>query len=73
MTAAKNVGMWYRGVERGTEALDNAWRRANLHQSKSRRQREASEFVYVCDFVLYVCMYVCMYIYIHVCMYVCIY
>ena len=24
MTAAKNVGMWHREVERGVEALDNA-------------------------------------------------
>ena len=45
MTAAKNVGMWHRGVERGAEALDNAWRRADLCQSIVRRQREASEFV----------------------------
>ena len=45
MTAAKNVGMWHRGVERGAEALDSAWRRADLHQSNMRRQREVSEFV----------------------------
>ena len=45
MTAAKNVGMWHRGVESGVEALDNAWRRADLHQSNVRRQREASEVV----------------------------
>ena len=44
MTAAKNVGMWHRGVERGAEALDNA---ADLGQSNVLRQREAinSEFV----------------------------
>ena len=36
MTAAKNVGMWHRGVERGAEALDNAWRRADLRQSNVR-------------------------------------
>ena len=43
MTAAKNVGMWHRGSERGSEALHNAaWRRADLHQSNARRQREAS-------------------------------
>ena len=30
MTAAKNVGKWHRGVERGAEALDSAWRRADL-------------------------------------------
>ena len=41
----KNLGMWHRGVERGAEALDNAWRRAGLRQSNVRRQREASEFV----------------------------
>ena len=45
MTAAKNVGMWHRGVQRGAEALDNAWRRADLYQSNVRRQHEASEFV----------------------------
>ena len=45
MNAAKNVGMWHRGVERGAEALDNAWRRADLSQSNVLRQREASEFV----------------------------
>ena len=45
MTAAKNVGMWPRGVERGAEALDKAWRRTHLRQSNMRRQREASGFV----------------------------
>ena len=40
MTAAKNVGMWHRGVDRGAEALDKAWRRTNLRQSNVRRQRE---------------------------------
>ena len=30
MTAAVNVGMWYRRIERGVETLDNAWRRTNL-------------------------------------------
>ena len=45
MTAAKNVGMRHRGVERGAEVLDDAWRRADLRQSNVRRQREASEFV----------------------------
>ena len=45
MTAAKNVGIWHRGVERGTEALDKAWRRAELRQFNVRRQRKASEFV----------------------------
>ena len=39
MTAARNVGMWHRGVDRGAEALDNAWRRADLRQSNVRRQR----------------------------------
>ena len=43
--AANNVDMWHRGVKRGAEALDNAWRRADLRQSNVRRQREASEFV----------------------------
>ena len=40
-----DVGMWNRGVERGAESLDSAWRRANLRQSNVRRQREVSEFV----------------------------
>ena len=45
MTAAKNVGKWHRGVERGVEALDSAWQRADLRQSKVQRQREVSEVV----------------------------
>ena len=45
MTAAKNVGTWHLGVERGAEALDSIWRRAGLHQSSVHRQRIASEFV----------------------------
>ena len=45
MTATKNVGMWHRGVERGAEALDSAWRRVDLLQSNVQRQREVSEFV----------------------------
>ena len=45
MIAAKNVGMWHRGVEREAEVLDNAWRRADLHQSNVRRRREASGFL----------------------------
>ena len=43
MTAAKNVGKWYRGVERGAEVLDSAWRRADLRQSNVQRQREVRE------------------------------
>ena len=45
ITAAKNVGMWHRGVERGGEALDSAWRCADLCQSNVRRQHEVGEFV----------------------------
>ena len=45
MTAANNVEMWHRAVERGAEAFDNAWRRADLRQSYVRRQREASELI----------------------------
>ena len=45
MTAAKNGDMWHRGVDRGAEALDSAWRRADLRQSKVQRQREVCEFV----------------------------
>ena len=45
MTAAKNMGQWQQGVERGAEALDSAWRRADLRQSNVQRQREVSEVV----------------------------
>ena len=45
MTAAKNVGKWHRGVERGAKALDSAWRHADLRQSNVQRQREVSEVV----------------------------
>ena len=45
MTAAKKVGMWHRWIERGAEALDSAWRRADLRQSNVQHQREVSEFV----------------------------
>ena len=45
MTAAKNVGKWHRGVERGVEALDSAWRRADLRQFNVQRQREVSEVI----------------------------
>ena len=52
MTAAKNVGMWHRGVEGGTEVLDNDRRRADLRQSNVQRQREANLYSsYVYDFV----------------------
>ena len=37
MTAAKNMGQWHRGVERGAKALDSAWRRADLRQSNVQR------------------------------------
>ena len=45
MTAANNMGKWHRGVERGAEALDNTWRRADLRQSNVQRQREVNEVV----------------------------
>ena len=45
ITAAKNVGNWHRGVERRAEALDSAWRRADLRQSNVKRQREVSEVI----------------------------
>ena len=45
MTAAKNVGNWHRRLERGAEARDSAWRRADLRQSNVQRQREVSEVV----------------------------
>ena len=40
MTAAKGVGKWHRGVEKGAEALDSAWRRADLLQPNMQRQPE---------------------------------
>ena len=45
MIAAENVGLWHRRIKRGAEALDNAWRSADLRQSKERHQREAGGFV----------------------------
>ena len=39
MTAAKNMDKWHRGVESGAEALDSAWRRADLRQSNVQLQR----------------------------------
>ena len=45
MTAVKNVGKWHRGVERGAEALDSAWRRADLRRSNVQRQREVSKVI----------------------------
>ena len=45
MIAAKNVGKWHWGVEREAEALDSAWRRADLPQSNVQRQHEVSEVV----------------------------
>ena len=42
MTAAKNVGKWDRGVERGAEALDSAWRHTDLRRSNVQGQREVS-------------------------------
>ena len=45
MTAAKNVGKWHRGVERGAKSLDSAWRRVDLRQSNVQCQREVSEVV----------------------------
>ena len=43
MTAAKNVSKWHRGIERGAEALDSAWRRADLRQSNVQRQGKVSK------------------------------
>ena len=45
MTAAKNVSKWHRGVERGAEALDSAWRHADLRQSNVQRKRKVSEVI----------------------------
>ena len=45
MTVTKNMGKWHRGVERGPEALDSNWRRADLRQSNVQRQRQVSEGV----------------------------
>ena len=45
MTAAKNVGKWHGGVERGAGTLDSAWRRADLRHFNVQRQRKFSELV----------------------------
>ena len=42
MTAAKNVGMRHRRIEKGSEVLEKAWRRANLRQSRMPPQRDAT-------------------------------
>ena len=55
MTAAKNMGKWHQGVERGAEALDSTWRRADLRQfnvcASARLVKSYSN--YVCGFVLF--------------------
>ena len=53
IAAAKNVGVWHQGVERGAEALDNAWRRADLRQSNVRTSARLVDLYssYVRDFV----------------------
>ena len=33
MSSAKNVRIWHRVIKKGVEALDNACRRADVHQS----------------------------------------
>ena len=59
MTAAKNMDKWHWGVERGAEALDSAWRRADLRQSNVQLQREVTVVKlyskYVCDFCFLFC------------------
>ena len=45
MAAAKNVGMRHRRIEKGSEALENAWRRANLRQSRVPHERDATVVV----------------------------
>ena len=44
MTAAKNVDMWHRGVEKGAETLQIVGRRADLRQPNVQHQRETSGF-----------------------------
>ena len=45
MTPAKNVDMLHQGVGKEAKASDDAWRRADVHQSNVRRQRKSSGFV----------------------------
>ena len=54
MTAAKNVGMWHRGAEKGAEALDSAWRRADFANPTCSTSARLGNLYsnYVCDFVL---------------------
>ena len=55
MTAAKNMGKWHWGVERGAEALDSAWRRADLLNPTCNASARLVKLYsnYVCDFVLF--------------------
>ena len=59
MTAAKNMGKWHRGVERGAEALDSAWRQADLRQSNVQLQREVSEVVQLSTCAIFVFVLFC--------------
>ena len=42
VTAAKNMGKWHLGVERGAQELEGAWRRADKRESGRRHRREAA-------------------------------
>ena len=44
MTPSRNVDMLQQGLEKGTEASDDAWRRADIHQSNVWRQCKSSGF-----------------------------
>ena len=42
VTAAKNVGKWHLGVEKGAQELEDAWRCADKRESDRRHSREAA-------------------------------
>ena len=42
VTAAKNMGKWHLGVEKGAQELEDAWRCADKRESDRRHRREAA-------------------------------
>ena len=42
ISAARNIGKWYLGVEKGVEELKDTWRRENKRESDLCHTREAA-------------------------------
>ena len=42
VTAAKDMGKWHLGVEKGAQELEDAWRCADKRESDRRHRREAA-------------------------------